>query len=88
MVESIERARNEINAKLRFFDDNNFNFDEPSHVYRYNGVKFDSVTTYLKNFKTPFDKEYWSKRKASDHGVDQSVILNEWKNKGDVANDL
>ena len=88
MVEAIEKVRYEINSKLKFFEDTNFNFDEPSHVYRYKGVKFDSVTTYLKNFKTPFDKEYWSKRKAKEQGVDQSVILNKWKEKGDVANDL
>ena len=88
MVEAIEKAKLDINAKLKFFEDNRFNFDEPSHVYRYNGVKFDSVTTYLKTFKTPFDKEYWSKKKAREQGVDQSVILNEWKKKGDVANDL
>jgi hypothetical protein len=80
--------KNEIERKLEFFKDNNFTFDEGSHTYRYNGIKYDSVTTYLKNFKVPFDRDYWSKKKASERGVDVSVILEEWQSKANVATSL
>jgi len=89
MREEVQVLKNEIERKLEFFtNDNKFSFHEESHVYRYDGIKYDSVTTYLKNFKVPFDREYWSKRKAQERGVDVSLVLNEWQHKADVANDL
>jgi hypothetical protein len=78
----------EIEKKLEFFVDRNFTFDEESHTYKYNGIKYDSVTTYLKNFKTPFDRDYWSKKKADERGVDVSVVLNEWQTKANDATGL
>ena len=81
-------AKMEIERKLEVFNDKSFTFDEPTHVYRYKTSKFDSVTTFLKTFKVPFDREYWSKRKADERGVDVSVVLNEWQGKADVANSL
>lgn len=83
-----QKFKDDIERKLEFFNDPKFVFHEDIHVYRYNGVKFDSVTTFLKNFKAPFNKEYWSKKKAQERGVDVSVVLNEWQNKADTANDL
>lgn len=88
MTDKILLAKSDIEQKLKVFEDKNFTFDEDKHIYRYNNIKYDSVTTFLKNFKTPFDKEYWSKRKADERGVDVSVILNEWKSKADVATSL
>jgi hypothetical protein len=86
--ELILLKKREIEEKLRIYEDSNFTFHEESHVYRYSGVKYDSVTTFLKIFKVPFDREYWSKRKAEERGVDVSVILNEWETKGDVSRNL
>lgn len=80
--------KNEIEEKLRIYEDSNFTFHEESHVYRYSGVKYDSVTTFIKVFKLAFDKDYWSARKAAERGVDVSVILNEWETKGDVSRNL
>ena len=80
--------KNEIEEKLRIYEDSNFTFHEESHVYRYSGVKYDSVTTFIKVFKVAFDKDYWSARKASERGVDVSVILDEWETKGDVSRNL
>ena len=85
MEDRIITAKKEIEKKLEIFKDSKFTFDEPTHVYRYDGVKFESVTTFLKNFKVPFDREYWSKRKAEERGVDQSVILEEWGQKSSKA---
>lgn len=80
--------RADIEKRLEFFRDNNFTFDEESHTYRYSGTKYDSVTTYLKNFKIPFDRDYWSKKKAEERGVDVSVILQEWQSKANDATSL
>ena len=81
-------AKKEIEKKLEIFKDRNFTFDEGSHTYRYDSTKYDSVTTFLKTFKVPFDREYWSKRKAEERGVDVSVVLNEWQQKANNANSL
>lgn len=81
-------AKTEIEKKLEIFKDRNFTFDETSHTYRYEKIKFDSVTTFLKTFKVPFDREYWSKKKAEERGVDVSVVLNEWQEKANDATSL
>lgn len=86
--QQLSQLRNEIEKKLEFFKDIKFTFDEASHTYRYNGVKFDSVTTYLKNFKIPFDRDFWSRKKAEERGVDVSVVLEEWQNKANAATGL
>jgi hypothetical protein len=88
MLNLLEDKKREIEKKLEFFNTPSFTFNEEYHVYRYDGVKYDSVTTFLKTFKTPFNKDYWSKKKAIERGVDVSVILNEWKQKADTATDL
>ena len=80
--------KKEIDLKLSFFKDERFKFEEKSHVYTYSDKKFDSVTTLLKVFKKPFDKEYWSKEKGKERGVDPSVILNEWEVKSQISMDL
>lgn len=80
--------KKEIDNKLSFFKDENFKFEEKSHSYTYSGKKFDSVTTILKNFKEPFNKEYWAKKKAKERGVEPSIILNEWEIKSQTSMDL
>jgi len=77
-----------IDSKFSFFKDEKFIFEEESHVYTYGGKKFDSVTTILKEFKKPFNKEYWAKEKAIERGVDPSIILNEWEVKSKTSTDL
>lgn len=84
----IEEFRKSVNQKLSVFKDPNFVFEEKEHTYHYRDIKYDSVTSFIKRFKVPFDREYWSKKKANDRGVDVSVILEEWQGKADVANDL
>ena len=81
----INIARSEIESKLQVFSDSKFTFDADTHTYRYDGKKFDSVTTFLKNFKTPFDKDFWSKKKAAERGVDPSLVLNEWEVKSNKS---
>lgn len=78
----------DLKTKLKIFESSNFVFDEPTHVYRYSGEKFDSVTTFIKNFKEPFNADYWAGVKAAERGISKEEILNEWKQKGDYAGDL
>ena len=62
----LSKLRQEYTKKLEFFQDPSFIFESDSHTYHYSGIKYDSVTTFLKRFKVPFDNDYWSKRKAKD----------------------
>ena len=85
MKEILLKEKEKIEKRLEVFKDTNFLFDEPSHTYTYSGKKFDSVTTFLKNFKEPFQRDYWVREKARQRGVDPSVIENEWKEKADKS---
>ena len=77
-----------IRPNLDKFNDPNFIFNGEYHSYTYKGKKLESVTTMLKKFKTPFDKKYWSGKKAKERGVDPSVILLEWEEKSNRSMDL
>ena len=85
---NLEPIRKDLVKKLSVFKDPEFIFREDELSYHYNGIKYDSVTSYIKKFKTEFDKKYWSERKAKEQGVDVSVILNDWQGKADEANEL
>jgi len=77
-----------ILSQLECFNDPDFIFDPGAHKYTYHGEQFISVTKYIQNFHKPFESEYWSKKKAEQRGVDQEVILKEWKKLNDYANDV
>lgn len=83
-----EEVKSDYQKKLDFFKDPYFIFEEQSHSYTYRGVVYDSVTTFLRRFKIPFDRDYWIKRKAAEAGVDPSVIENDWTQKAVTAASL
>ena len=56
----------DIIEKIKVFDDSLFEFNEKYHYYKYNGVKYRSVTNVIKEFSSVFDGEYWSRKKAVD----------------------
>lgn len=85
-IEVSEKKR--IEDILGTFSDPNFVFEEGAHVYKYRDIQFDSVTTLLKKFKEPFNRDYWIKEKARQRGVDPSVIANEWTEAGNKATKL
>lgn len=88
MNEIIESERKRIEDRLSTFSDSNFVFEEGAHIYKYSDIQFDSVTTLLKKFKEPFNRDYWIKEKARQRGVDPSVIENEWTEAGNKATKL
>lgn len=73
-------------SKLDEFDDPLFRFDPKWHKYTYGGKPLESVTKFIQRFHKPFDQEYWSKKKAEKEGVDQSEILDKWKEINERAN--
>ncbi|MFN9952367.1 MAG: hypothetical protein ACK55I_04645, partial [bacterium] len=83
-----DNIKKEYNDKLEFFKDPKFIFEEESHSYTFNGIKYDSVTTFLKRFKVPFEREYWIKRKSREMGIEPSVLESEWAQKANTATEL
>lgn len=76
----------EFNKKLDIFNDPDFLFDPKYHQYTYRGVKYTSVTKFLKNFHQPFDSDFWSKKKSDELGIPQDDILESWRQKNERAN--
>jgi len=73
-------------SKLEAFNDPKFIFDPRWHKYTYDGKQFESVTKFIQRFHKPFDQDFWSKKKAEETGVDQSEILEQWKQLNERAN--
>lgn len=71
-------TKESILSKLEYFNDDEFKFDAPTHIYTYKGKKIYGVTSFLENFVKQFDSDYWSKKKANDLGITQEEMLAEW----------
>lgn len=57
-------------------------FRTEGHLYLDSaGNRFTSVTTLLKDYKPPFDSEYWAAKKAAERGVPKEMVLQEWADK-------
>lgn len=84
----LSKIKEDYQKKLDFFKNPGFIFEEVAHTYHFDGIKYDSVTTFLKRFKQPFEREYWLKRKSKELGVDPSVLENEWTKKANDATNL
>lgn len=54
--------------------------DHDTHTYTNTENKdvYTSVTTFISQYKKPFDKEFWSKHVAKKEGIDPSVVLETW----------
>jgi hypothetical protein len=81
-------TKESIIEKLKYYDDPDFKFDEPSHVYTYKGKVIYGVTSFLERFIKKFDSDYWSKKKADEEGIPQSEMLARWDAKRDRSCDL
>ena len=64
---------------------NNIKFHDKEHIYYLDGIKTQSVTSIIGKYKQPFDKEYWSQKKADERGITKEEILKEWKYKADFS---
>lgn len=75
-----------IIESLNIYNDDKFKFDPLYHKYTYDGIPFISVTQFISRFHKEFDKDFWSKKKAEEAGIDQEEILKEWQSLNDRAN--
>lgn len=61
-------------------------FDEGRHKYTDNfGSEYLSVTTFIHEYKSAFNKEYWLKKKSEETGMSQKAIEKQWNNIRDEA---
>lgn len=67
---------------MKYSKDGIIKFDEGTHTYWNGEKKLQSVTSYISQFKQPFDKEKISFYYAKKHGLDQFEVLEEWERKG------
>ena len=71
---------------IKYSNDKKVAFYDDTHTYLLEGsTKLKSVTTYIAEFKTPFDKDRISKAYAKKHKLDQEDVLAMWEEKGRVA---
>lgn len=77
-----------LKKQLECFNDIQFKFDPKLHKYTYDDDPYISVTQFVKKFVNEFDSDYHSKRKASQLGVSQSFILDDWKKNADISTEL
>lgn len=78
----------EIQEKLKYFDDPKFIFNAEEHVYRYDNKRIFGVTSFLERFIKQFDSDFWSKKKAEQAGITQEEMLAQWDAKRDRSCDL
>jgi len=64
---------------------NNIKFHDKEHKYYLNGNRTKSVTSVIGKYKHPFDKDYWSQKKADERGITKEEIIKEWKYKADFS---
>ena len=64
---------------------NHIKFHDEEHKYYMDGNRTDSVTSVIGKYKHPFDKDFWSKKKADERGITKDEILAEWKYKSDFS---
>lgn len=82
------QTKESIVKKLEYYNDPEFKFDEPTHIYTYKGKKIFGVTSFLERFIKQFDSDYWSKKKADEEGITQKEMLERWDAKRDRSCDL
>ena len=82
-------------SKLEYFNDPNFKFDPISHSYTYVNPDtgkpvqiFESVSSFISQFKTPFDSNRIAGYVAKSRGTTKEVILSEWKATAKEGTDL
>ena len=64
---------------------NKLKFDPKYHKYTIGNILLKSVTTFLSQFKKPFDVEYWSAHVAKKRGISKGEVKQEWKEKANKS---
>ena len=77
----MKEKEKKIDAMHLFTELNKFNdvvFTEEGHTYTVGGQKATSVTTFIGQFKKPFDKEFWAMSTAQKRGISMLEVMEEW----------
>ena len=64
----------EITRELAKF--NNIKFHDKEHIYYLDCKRKKSVTSVIGKYKHPFDKDYWSQKKADEIFRDINIVVN------------
>lgn len=64
---------------------NHVKYYDDKHKYFIGNKELISTTTFIGEFKKPFNADYWSTIKAKQRGVSKQQILLEWEDIKDVA---
>jgi len=70
-----------IDIMFLYTELNKFNdvvFTEEGHTYTVGGQKAISVTTFIGQFKKPFERDFWAERSAKKENVQLQDILDKW----------
>lgn len=60
-------------------------FDKESHTYTKNGKQYQGVSSWLAQFKQPFNADFIAPKVAKREGVETQEILDKWQLKGSLA---
>jgi hypothetical protein len=84
--EDIDKKAFEIQLVLdRMKADTRFEYDDPSHIYKWENKKVPSVSSFVHRFAKPFDEYEKSKKKSLQLGVSQDEVLEMWADTRDNA---
>ena len=64
---------------------NHVKYYDDKHKYFIGNRELISTTTFISEFKKPFNADYWATKKAKERGVSKQQILLEWEDIKDVA---
>lgn len=70
---------------MKYSKDGRVSFDPATHIYMLGEKTLTSVTTYINQFKTPFDSDKIATSYALKHGLDKVELLAKWKREGQVS---
>ncbi len=70
---------------MKYSKDGVVSFDEETHSYYKDGFRLKGVTSYIKEFKEPFDSDRIAEAYALKHGLTKEDVLASWKAKADES---
>ena len=74
--------------RLTAFVGGEIDYDESTHTYVWEGVKYISGSEYADSFKKPFDGQAIAQKMAEKVNVEASDILKMWQLKGEASRDF
>lgn len=84
-----ENENNILYNKTNAFEqDSHIKFDASQHIYTIDGIQYQSVSSVISDLFPEFDTGKWSAIKASERGVPQQQVIEEWDSKGRQSREI